>query len=358
MKLQNNRYVQILFIGTLVFGLYGCDNKSNTQGANHAQEMPPLPVKAIKVEFKDIELDKSYPALIKPYEEAQIIARVQGVLEKQHFVEGSYVKKGELLYTIEHDVYQAKLDVANANFNKALSDYERAKKLYATKSISDKEYETFVASYENTKANLKLAQIEYDYATIKAPISGVVGIKSHDIGNFVATNTKLTTITSTNPIHLEFSIPKSDANRFLSQFKDSSTNIKLVDSTNKESVHNGLIDYIAPQIDINTNTLSLRAKFENKSQEYIIGDFVKVSVKGLKINNAITIPEEAIFQTQNGAIVYVVDDGMAKPRPVILDILTSEGMVLKGGLNDGDMVIINNIAKVRPNSKVKIMDGN
>lgn len=357
MRLQNKRYIQILCISALVFGLYGCEEKP-TQNNQQAQEMPPLPVKAVKVEHQDVELVKNYPALIKPYEEVQIISRVEGVLKEQHFIEGSYVKKGDVLYTIEQDTYQAKQDVANANYNKALSDYNRAKKLYTTKSISDKEYDTFTSEYENAKANLQLAQIEFDYTTIKAPISGIVGIKTHDIGNFVSANTNLTTITSKNPIHLEFSIPKSDANRFLSQFKNSTTDIKIVASSNKESVQNGLIDYIAPQIDINTNTLSLRAKFENKKDEYIIGDFVKVSVKGIKINNVITIPEEAILQTQNGAIVYVVEEGIAKPRPVVLDVLTADGMVLKSGLNDGDMIIINNIAKVRPNAKVVLMDGN
>lgn len=357
MKLQNKSYIQILCIGALVFGMYGCEDKSS-QNTQQIQEMPPLPVKAVKVGYKDVELIKNYPALIKPYKETKIIARVQGILEKQHFVEGSYVKEGDVLYTIEQDTYQAKQDVASANYNQASSDYERAKRLYATKSISDKEYETYTTIYENAKANLKLAQIELDYTVIKAPISGVIGIKSYDEGNFVSINSNLTTITTTNPIHLEFSIPKSDANRFLAQFKNPTTNIKIVDANNKESVQNGLIDYIAPQIDINTNTLSLRAKFENKKDEYIIGDFVKVSVKGIKINNVILIPEEAILQTQNGAIVYVVEEGIAKPRPVVLDILTADGMVLKRGLNDGDMVVVNNIAKVRPNSKVKIMDGN
>ncbi len=359
MKSRNNRYIQALCVGCLVFGLSGCgDKESNSNATQQNQNMPPIPVKTFKVERKNIVLDKTYSAIIKPYEQVEVISRVQGILEKQHFVEGTFVKKGDLLYTIEQDSYQAKLDVANANYKKALNDYDRAKKLYETKSISDKEYDSFVSAYENAKANLRLAELDFEYTTVKAPINGIVGIKKFDKGNFIQANTSLVSITATNPINVEFSIPKSDVNRYLKQFKKASTEVKIVDANNKESSINGTINYIAPQIDSSTNTLQLRAKFENSSNDYIVGDFVHVAIKGLQIENSIVVPEQAILQTQNGAIVYVVADGVASPRPVMLDVLTKDGMVVSGPLQDGDNVIINNIAKLRPNSKVALVEGN
>ena len=359
MRLDKNRYTQALCTACLIFALSGCmDDKGSKQQMSQGQSAQAVPVGVAKIERKDISLQKRYPAIIKPYEEVSIVSRVQGVLEKQHFIEGSYVKKGDLLYSIEQDVYQARVEVLKANYNKASNDYDRAKKLYETQSISDKEYDSFVSAYEDAKANLKLATIDLDYTSIKAPISGIVGIKKADVGNYIQTNALLTTITAINPVHIEFSIPKEDAKRFLPQLSKDNISIKVIDSKGKEAVASGKIDFIAPSIDAVTNTLLLRAKLENSDNSFLVGDFTNIILEGLTINNAIAIPEEAIFQTQNGAIIYIVENDIAKPRPVSTDLLTKDGLIVEGPLKEGDSVIINNIAKIRPDSKVVVMEGN
>ncbi|MBN2767745.1 MAG: efflux RND transporter periplasmic adaptor subunit [Campylobacterales bacterium] len=346
------RYIKIVFLGTLlIFGLSGCSDSDSTKNKN----APALPVQTVKIEHHDVFLEKIYAAEIEPYKEVTIIARVQGVLEEQHFKEGSFVKEGASLYTIEQDTYRAKLDFAKAKHNQTLNDYKRAQKLYKTKAISDKDYDNFLASYEDAKANLKLAQLDFDYTEIKAPISGIVGIKKMDVGNFIQANTPLTTITATDPIYVNFSISKNDAGRFIAQLKEPSIVVKIIKNNGEKSKTSGKIDYIAPQLDATTNTLQLRAIFDNSDNEFIAGDFTEVALEGLKIPNAITIPEQAIFQTQNGAIIYVVEDNIAKLRPVTPDILTPKGIIVTGPLKDGEDIIINNIMKIRPDTKVAIM---
>ena len=197
-------HIGIIYMGALLLGLLGCGDGD----ASQAQQAPGLPVKTAKIQHHDVFLEQKYAAEIEPYKEVTIIARVQGVLEKQHFEEGTFVEKDTNLYTIEQDTYRAKLDFAKAKYNQALNDYERAKGLYKTKAISDKDYDNFLASYEDAKANLKLAQLDFDYTEIKAPISGIVGIKKMDVGNFIQANTPLTTITATDPIYVNFSISK------------------------------------------------------------------------------------------------------------------------------------------------------
>lgn len=344
-------HIGIIYMGALLLGLMGCGDSN----ASQAQQAPGLPVKTAKIQHQDVLLEKKYGAEIEPYKEVTITARVQGVLEKQHFKEGAFVEKDTNLYTIEQDAYRAKLDFAKAKYNQTLNDYERAKELYKTKAISDKDYDNFRASYEDAKANLKLAQLDFDYTEIKAPISGIVGIKKMDVGNFIQANTPLTTITATDPIYVNFSISKNDAGRFIAQLKEPSIVVKIIKNNGEKSKANGKIDYIAPQLDATTNTLQLRAIFDNSDNEFIAGDFTEVSLEGLKIPNAITIPEQAIFQTQNGAIIYVVEDNVAKPRPVTPDILTPKGIIVTGPLKDGEDVIINNIMKIRPDTKVTIM---
>ena len=373
MKAIKMRCLGTITLGVLILGLTGCNDTDAKQQSPQAQNMPALPVSVHVVKFNDAKIEKKYPAIVNAYEKVDIIARVSGILEKKHFTEGALVKKGDLLYTIEQDIYKAKLDTAHAvlekahsNLQKATKDWQRAKTLKKTNSISPKETDFYLSEYtnakaelSNAKANLKQAQIEFDYTTVKAPINGTAGIKNHDIGDYIDANEEsslLTTITNTNPLHVEFSIPKNDVHNYLSQIKNPQTVIKLLDTKNNESEYNGTIDFISPEIDQKTNSLSIRAKINNDDGRFLAGDFVKVSIEGLIAPNVAVIPEEAILQTPNGAMVYVAENGVAKMRPVGTDILTKNGIIVKKGLKEGDKIIINNIPKLRPDTKVVEME--
>lgn len=361
-------YFNAILLSTFLLGMSGCSD-GKTDESNQAQNMPPLPVAVYEVHYKDVTIEKTYPAIINAYEKVDIVARVSGILEEKHFTEGSFVKKDDPLYTIEQDIYKAKLETAQAVQEKAKStlqktekDWKRAEALKKTNSISPKEIDAFLyeytnakAEFANAKANLKQAQIEFDYTMIKAPISGIAGIKTQDIGDYIQVgeeSSMLTTITNTNPLHVKFSIPKSDVPLYLAQIKNPETVIKLLDHQNNESKQNGAIDFISPEIDQSTNSLLIRAKIDNEDAHFLAGDFVKISIKGLITPNTAVIPEEAVLQTPNGAMVYVVEEGIAKMRPIKIDILTKEGIIVKSGLKEGEKIIISNIPKVRPNAKV------
>jgi membrane fusion protein (multidrug efflux system) len=372
MKPITKGYLKTILLCTLLLGISGCSDGKKGNG-QQGQNMPPLPVAVYQVHYKDASIEKTYPAIISAYEKVDIVARVSGILEKKHFTEGTFVQKGDPLYTIEQDIYEAKLETAQAVLEKAQSSLQRAKKdwvrakaLKKTNSISPKESDAYLDAYtnakaelSNAKANLKQAQIEFDYTMINAPIEGIAGIKQQDIGDYIeagAESALLMTITNTDPLHVEFSIPKSDVQRYLAQIKKPETVVKLLDHQNKESEQNGTIDFISPEIDLNTNTLLMRAKIDNKNGRFLAGDFVRVSVKGLISPNTAVIPEEAVLQTPKGAMVYVIENGTAKIRPIKADILTKEGVIVKSGLKEGEKIIINNLPKVRPNAKVVEME--
>lgn len=354
----------------IVLGFNACsDDTQAKQQANSKQERPALPVKIFDVKNETPTISKEYPAVIKPFEEVNVIARVSGTLEEKFFKEGEFVKKGKLLYKIEEDVYKTNLNMASANvkkaqanYNKSYKDYQRAKKLLKSKAISVQKYDEYVYIYEDSKAqlesnkaSLQKAKIEYDYATVKAPISGIVGIKQSDIGDYVGTNSSnslLVTITSINPVHVEFSLRKDDVVAFLSQIKDGKVNVTL--DVNDKTIK-GEIDYISPQLDLDTDTLLLRAKFNNDENSLIVGEFTKIKLNNITVKNVHIIPEEAILKTANGDFLYVVEDNIAKLKPIKLGSLLQSGVVVKSGLKTGDKIIVSNIAKVRPDTKVQVL---
>ncbi len=323
-----------------------------------ANEAPALPVQTFTVKKEENSTNKTYPTILKAYEQVDVMARVSGTLTKKHFTEGSFVKKGTLLYSIEPDTYQANLNVKKANFVKAQKDFERAKTLIASKAISPQSYDDYTFQYNSAKASLDEAQINLNYTKVIAPIDGIIGIKQHDVGDLVgssASNSLLVTITNTNPIHAEFSLPKEDINKYLSQIKDKTAKISLL--ANGKKYEGGVVDFISPIIDTNTDTLLVRAKFDNQNQDLIAGNFTKIEVSNLSLGDVFVVPENAVIKTAQASIVMVIDENnIAKPRPVQAGDLISNGVVIKGGLKENEQIAISNLAKLRPETKVQIVN--
>lgn len=353
----------------IALGFNACTDEKQTQQTQVVKPRPALPVKVFEVKNETPTISKKYPAVIKPFEEVNVIARVSGTLEEKFFKEGEFVEKGQLLYKIEEDVYKTNLNMANAsvkkaqaNYDKSHKDYLRANKLLKTNSISIQKYDEYVYSYqdakaqlESTKANLAKAKIEYDYATVEAPISGVVGIKKSDIGDYVGTNSSnslLVTITAVDPVHVQFSLTKDDVQSFLGQVKSKKVDVTL-NVLNK--TYKGEIDYISPKLDEDTDTLLLRAKFDNKNSDLIVGEFTRVQLNNITVKDVHIIPEEAVLKTANGDFVYVLENNIVKLKPVKLGTLLDSGIVVKSGLKVSDKVVVSNIAKLRPDTKVQVI---
>ena len=357
-------------LATVALLFVACSNED--QGAANAagaqQKMPPLPVQTHTVTLQTAEFTKSYSAILKPYQEVDVVARVSGLLINENFTEGALVQKGDLLYEIEKDEYEASLDAAKgaylkaeANYKKTSKDWERASYLFENKAISEQQrddtlyaYEDAKAELQRTQAALKNAQISYDYTTISAPISGIIGMSKSDEGSYIASsNSVLTTITALDPIYADFSIPRSDIAAYMSQIKVGATN--TLKSGGKE--HKGMVDYIAPKLDAQTDTLLVRAKLKNTQRDLVIGSYVEVVLSGFSYHNVAKIPQKTLIKTPDATLVYLVKDAIATMRPVEVIHVDNGVAVVQSGLADGDQIVTSNIAKLRPNSQVSIVGG-
>jgi len=358
---------------TVILSLFlvGCDDKKKTQEAPQAAQKPPIAVEVYTVKFESAPVSNSYSTLLKPFNEVDIVARVSGVLLSKNFQEGSFVKKGDTLYEIQKDEYGATLNEAKAsllkaeaNFNKAHKDWTRNEYLFKNNAISAVMRDDLFYTYEDAKAEvtkakavLQNAQIKFDYTTIKAPISGIIGMRTNDIGSYVEAgedSAMLVTITAQDPVYAHFSLPSSDVSKYLSQIKNGSK-VSLSVGAKK---YTGEIDFISPKIDAKTDTLQLRAKFQNKNNELIVGSYAEVEIAGLSYDRVAKVPQKALIKTQDATVVYVVKDGVASMKP-INSVQVQDGIAyVEDGVSEGEKIVINNIAKLRPNSKVTIEKGN
>jgi len=315
----------------------------------------------------------SYPARLKSIRSATVVSRVTGVLQKKYFTEGSFVKAGTPLYRIEPDLYAAAVNeqksevtLQEAQYNKADRDWKRAQALYQDSAISVQEHDAALSEYETAKAQVNAAkaqlqtrELELGYTKVTAPISGITGLKQTDIGNVVNAGTPLVTITQTDPIYALFSIPSGDLQKARVANKEGRWSwgdkgrLKAVIDVAGIKV-TGDIDYIAPVADVETGSVNVRARFANADNMLLPGAFGRVTIEGIVRNNVIMIPQKSVLQNPMGTIVFVVKEGKAAVRPVVLGDPVGNSYVVLQGLGDGDEVIVNNFFRVKPGMPVII----
>lgn len=361
----------IIIAAAILFGGYIFYKKLTTKSVKpmpQASMMGPVPVDIYTAKAGvTIPHKLEYPSKTKPYRTLEIIARVSGYITKINYRDGEFVNKDAILFEIEDALYAAKVKQAesavenqSAIVKKAEGEFNRIKKLYEEKIASQQDYENAVAQYESAKAllngfiaQLEMAKIDFGYTKVKSPISGVLSVRDVEVGSFVQNGKKLVTIQQVNPVYVEFSVPDMDNKKYdIVKLARSGKLKPVIEVKNRKFI--GDFDFIDSVIDPNTSTIKMRAVFSNRSNVIMPGDFIRVKIDGLTINEGIKIPTKSIIQTPIGSMVYVVNNEMVEVRNIAVVAEENEYSVVGQGLKDNDNVIVNNIMKIRPGTPVKI----
>ena len=371
-------YIFALSLGTLA--LVGCTSQDK-KGAQGMPAMPPLSVATYKVVSSDVPVSLEYPAKVKSMQQVSIVARVSGVLEKKHFTEGSFVKAGDMLYQIDSDRYEALMQeavadvgVKEATLKQATRDWERTKVLFEQDAVSQKERDAALSAFESAGASLKAshatlkkATIDFNYTKVKATISGMTSLNAQDVGSYVGSSSDtmtLTTITQTDPVYVEFSLPDIELlkKRYVmgsgnwSSIAQAKLPVQLSTPDGSKYAKAGTLDFIDSYVDAETSTIKARATFANPNNILIPGLFVRVNVEGLVYKDAISIPQIALLQDATGSYVYVAKEGKAHKVPVKAGTVHHDTYIIESGLNAGDVVITNNLTKIRPGSAINLAE--
>jgi membrane fusion protein (multidrug efflux system) len=357
------------FIFAIMLSLSGCAKKDAEQ-----PKATIVPVTAYQVpQPKDHKVELVYPGKTKSISFVTVSARITGVLQKQYFKEGDFVKKGQVLFLIEPDLYEANYKSAKANLERALAEYEKAEKdwrrieaSFKAKVVSEQERDFALSAYKTAKANveyaraqLRQAEINLGYTKVVAPVSGIVGQRMVDVGNLVNPGTPLVTINQIDPIYVDFSFPDRDlvklgfeiTKKGLMGLKGLKLGLIL---EGKTYPYSGVIDFVDTIIDEKTASVKARGLFKNPEKILLPGQFVQVVVKGITRKNVILIPQKAVFQTPTGPVVWLIKDNKVQPQPVKLGETSDEYVVIEEGLKPGDMIALDNLLKLESGVPVKV----
>lgn len=357
-------YKCIGFIGLLVL-LLGC-NSQEQQPQRGA-----LPVSVQTIISQDVDLSFEYPARLKSVQSVDIYARVEGILLTQNFTEGDIVQAGQTLFTIESTRYKARVNMAKAQYNTALAnltkaskDWTRTERLYKQGALTVDQYDNAMYNYQSAQANVDSAKASLDdalvdlkYTNITADITGRVGIRRYDVGNLVGRNggggdTYLTTLTQLTPIYAEFSIPSTDFYYMRDLDKDNVV-VEFILGNDRLYDKRGKLDFLDSVLDSQTASIKARAIVNNDAYILLPNEIVRVNLKGFKAQKSIAIPQNALLQDSQGSYVYVAKNNQAQMTRLSLGKMLKNGQVIVlSGLQDGDMLITNNLTKLRQGSEV------
>lgn len=346
----------------LAFNLAGC-SKSDKPAAGPAAggAMPPPEVEVIVAATGNATLTQDLPGRLQAYRTAQVRARVEGVIEKRLFQEGSYVKAGTPLFRIDAPIYKAAAESAQADSMMARQTVERYKSLVDIKAVSQQEYDLAVAKAKQAEAAAIRAAEDLKNANVPAAISGHIGRALVTEGALVGKGeaTLLATIEQIDPIYANFTQSGTNLLRMRQAVKTgklkNATSAKVELLLEDGSIYplQGRIFFTDMAIDSSTGSVSLRAEFPNPKRELLPGMFVRIRYPEALAENVIRIPQRAVQMGPQGQFVMIVgEENKATPVPVKSSSMAGSDFIIAEGLKGGEQVIVNGLQKARPGTPV------
>lgn len=333
--------------------------------------MPPVPVTAAEAVKKDVPLVVSAIGTVEAFNTVSVKALVAGQIMKVHVAEGQDVKKGDLLFTIDPRPFQAALDQAQARLARDRAQLVSAqaqdrrytdlvKKDYVTQQQADDATATagaLAATVKADEADVQTARLSLAYCSIRAPIDGRLGNMTVKEGNLVKANDtpSLVTLNQITPVYVAFSVPEQQLGDVRREASGRELAVTASFPDHPEATYAGKLTFIDNAVDNGSGTILLKATFPNEDRALWPGQYVNVSMVLATLKDAVTVPEEAVQQGQQGYYVYVIKgDGTVEMHTVSVVQRLDGQATIKDGVTGGDRVVTDGQLRLVPGAKVEI----
>lgn len=342
--------ITILIIAALAYPklkpLFGSQESIDAMAGSSGTGL--LQVEVVELDYETIEDRIFSSGSVQANEMVELTAESSGIITGLHFEEGTDVSRGDLLVKINDSELQAQKRRAGFRLNLAEEREERQRRLLERGGISQDDYDATLNEVNVLRSEVQLIEAQIEKTEIKAPFSGVLGLKYVSEGAYITPNDAIASLQEINPVKIDFSIPE----RYISRVKvgdQINFTVQGVDSTFTGSVY-----AIEPRINTQTRTLQIRAVSSNPDFLLYPGAFANIVLILEKIDDALMVPTIAIIPELNAQKVFVANNGTVEERRVQTGIRTNEKVQVISGLEHGDKVLTTGLLQVRPGMDVEI----
>lgn len=329
-----------LFGLILLVSFVSCKKKAdNTIGKNGPPA--PLSVEGIVAKMEILENNISITGNILPYEEVVLLPEIQGRIIRINFEEGRTVQKGQLLVKLNDAELQAGMNKAKVNLELAKVDNKRKSELLKIKAIPQDEFDISETEVLRVQADIALLEAQIEKTEIRAPFAGIIGLRQVSLGSFVQPGQAIATLSQTQPMKIEFSVPE----KYSTIIKPNSTLQFTVEGL-RDTFHAKMYA-VDSEIDVNSRTFKIRATAANSSGKLKKGAFANVNFLIDRIDRAIMIPTQALIPEIRGQKVILLKGGKATFQMVETGVRTANRVQIISGISEGDTIVTSGLLQLR-----------
>jgi RND family efflux transporter MFP subunit len=347
------QFARVFFWMALVgcaFLHFGCGKDSQSKPKNDDKASAAIPVEVSQVETGSIAAYFTGTATLEAEEDASVVAKVGGVVKEIFVEEGTLVKAGQILAKLDDEKSAVQLAQAEANLRKLENDFHRHEELFNKKLISAEVYQRAKFEHESQKAAFDMAKLEYDYAAIRAPISGVVAQRLIKVGNMVLPNAPTFRITDFDPLLAVLHVPEREMSK-LRVGQPATLNADAVAGAE----FSGRIARISPVIDPATGTIKVTIEVRDPSRQLKAGMFGRINIVHDVHQNALLVPKGAVLAEDAESAVFVVQDSTAYRKVVKTGYVNGAHIEVLVGLVAGEKIVTTGQGSLKDSSKVEVV---
>lgn len=336
-----------------MFTLQACGNGGEQNNNNNDEDNDStlvIPVEVNDVSRGDISAYYSNTATLEAVQEATIVSKVRGIVQELEVEEGDYVRAGQVLAKIEDDQYRIESERAKATLDRLNNEYNRNKELFEKNLISAEVYENSRYEFESQKSVYELAKLNYDFTSIKSPISGVISERFIKVGNMIGTDQQVFKVTDFDPIQANLFIPEHER----SKMKKGQL-AELIADAIPGQVFTGKIERISPTIDPLTGTFKVTVYLDDNDDLLRPGMFGRVKIVYDTRFNTKMIPKSAIISEDETQSVFVIKDSLAFRKTITTGYVNGVTVEVVDGLEDGEIVVTTGQGSLTDSTRVNVI---
>lgn len=341
-----------LLVAFLIYNKFFSKKAKQTSAATAGKgkrKNGPVSVNIMVVKDTAVRNQIDITGTIDANERVNLISQTAGNITGIYFSEGTKVQKGQLLVKVYNQDLQASLQQYEAQMILARDINNRNKILLEKEAVSKEEYETSLSSLNSLKAQADVVRAQISRTEIRAPFSGVIGLRNVSPGGYLSPATSIATLVNIDPAKVTFSVPE----RYLPIINKGSKVTFTVESSREN--FNATVYAIEPALDANSRTITVRAKAPNPKNLLTAGAFAKINLTLDQIPKTIMVPTECVIPDLKSSKVYIYKNGIAVAKDVKTDLRTDTKIQIIDGLKAGDSVVISGLIQIRPKSPLKIL---